>query len=108
MTKELTGMEQTDRIKQMEQQFDRASQAVIDLSAAIDKYVEAQDALNELKAYYASEDWLRDYADDEAGKLPKNLKRGVLSEDGVWNLLSDSRELNIRMLETVTEMLRRD
>ena len=108
MTKELTGMEQTDRIKQMEQQFDRASQAVIDLSAAIDKYVEAQDALNELKAYYASEDWLRDYADDEAGKLPKDLKRGVLSEDGVWNLLSDCRELNIKMLETVTEMLKRD
>lgn len=101
-------MEQTDRIKQMEQRFDRASQAVIDLSAAIDKYVEAQDALNELKAYYASEDWLRDYADDEARKLPKDLKRGVLSEDGVWNLLSDCRELNIKMLETVTEMLKRD
>ena len=101
-------MEQIDRIKQMELQYDRASQAMMELSAAIDKYVEAQDALNELKAYYASEDWLQDYADDETGKLPKDLKRGVLSEDGVWNLLSDSRELNIRMLETVTEMLRRD
>ena len=101
-------MEQIDRIKQMELQYDRASQAMMELSAAIDKYVEAQDALNELKAYYASEDWLQDYADDEAGKLPKDLKRGVLSEDGVWNLLSDCRGLNIRMLETVTEMLRRD
>ena len=101
-------MEQTNRIKQMELHFDRASQAMIELSTAIDKYVKAQDALNELKAYYASEDWLRDYADDEAGKLPKNLKRGVLSEDGIWNLLSDCRELNIKMLETVTEMLRQD
>ena len=101
-------MEQTNRIKQMELQFDRVSQAMTELSTAIDKYVEAQDALSELKAYYASEDWLRDYADDEAGKLPKDLKRGVLSEDGVWNLLSDCRELNIKMLETVTEMLRQD
>ena len=101
-------MEQTDRIKQMELQFNRVSQAMTELSTAIDKYVETQDALNELKAYYASEDWLRDYADDEAGKLPKNLKRGVLSEDGIWNLLSDYRELNIKMLETVTEMLKRD
>ena len=101
-------MEQIDRIKQMEVQFDCASQAIMELSAAIDKYVEAQDALNELKAYYASEDWLQDYADDEAGKLPKDLKRGVLSEDGVWNLLSNNRELNIKMLETVTEMLRQD
>ena len=99
-------MEQTDRIKQMELQFDRVSQAVNELSTAIDKYVEAQDALSELKAYYASEDWLRDYADDEAGKLPKDLKRGVLSEDGIWNMISDCHELNIRMLEIVTDIFR--
>ena len=99
-------MEQTNRIKQMELQFDRVSQAVNELSTAIDKYVEAQDALSELKAYYASEDWLRDYADDEAGKLPKDLKRGVLSEDGIWNMISDCHELNIRMLEIVTDIFR--
>ena len=28
------------------------------------------------------------FADDEAGLLPKDLKRGVLSEDGLWNLLT--------------------
>ncbi len=28
-----------------------------------------------------------------AGKLPPDLKRGVLSEDGIWNLLSDYREI---------------
>lgn len=99
-------MEQTNRIKQMEQQFDCVSQAVNELSTAIDKYVEAQDALSELKAYYASEDWLRDYADDEAGRLPKDLKRGVLSEDGIWNMISDCHELNIRMLEIVTDIFR--
>ena len=99
-------MEQTNRIKQMELQFDRVSQAVNELSTAIDKYVEAQDALSELKAYYASEDWLRDYADDEAGRLPKDLKRGVLSEDGIWNMISDCHELNIRMLEIVTDIFR--
>ena len=35
-----------------------------------------------------------DLADDEAGRFPKVLKRGVLSEDGIWNLLSDYRDLN--------------
>ena len=30
---------------------------------------------------------------DEAGLLPAGLKRGVLSEDGVWNLLEDHRQL---------------
>ena len=32
-------------------------------------------------------------AADEAGNLPPDLKRGVLSEDGIWNLLSDYREI---------------
>lgn len=101
-------MEQIERIKQMERQFDRASQAVKELSAAIDKYVEVQEAIKELKAYYTSDEWRQDFADDEAGRLPKDLKRGVLSEDGIWNMLSDSHEVNIQMMETVTETLRQD
>ena len=39
----------------------------------------------------------QDYADDEAGRLPIGLKRGVLSEDGIWNLLEDVCELNERL-----------
>lgn len=98
-------MEQIDRIRQMEQRMDRASAAVIELSAALDKYVEAQDAIAVLNDYYGSDEWKADFADDEAGRLPVGLKRGVLSEDGIWNLLSDSRELNIRLLDTVTHIL---
>ena len=30
---------------------------------------------------------------EQAGNLPPDLKRGVLSEDGIWNLLSDYCEL---------------
>ena len=47
-----------------------------------------------LDEYYGSELWKQDLADDEAGRFPKDLKRGVLSEDGIWNLLSDYRDLN--------------
>lgn len=99
-------MEQTERIKLMEQHLDRASQAVMQLSAALDQYAEAQQSLTALSHYYGSDDWRQDYADDEAGHLPPSLKRGVLSEDAAWNVLTDSRELNIRMLETVTAVLK--
>ena len=37
------------------------------------------------------------HTDDEAGRLPADLKRGVLSEDGIWNLLTDCRELADRL-----------
>ena len=34
--------------------------------------------------------WLRDYEADEAGLLPPGFRRGVLSEDGLYNLLADA------------------
>ena len=86
--------EQIARIRKMERHLDRATAAVKRLSAALDKYETAQEGIAALNEYYGSEAWRQDYADDEAGLLPESLKRGVLSEDGIWNLLTDCRELN--------------
>ena len=33
--------------------------------------------------------WLEDYAADERGELPAELKRGVLSQDGLYELLGE-------------------
>ena len=41
----------------------------------------------ELREYYESGQWLQDYEADERGELPRDLKRGVLSQDGLWELL---------------------
>ena len=92
-------MEQIERIKLMEQHLGRASKAVMQLSAAIDQYTAALDSLKALSSYYGSDEWKKDFADDEAGLLPEDLKRGVLSEDAVWNLLKDHKELQTRMRE---------
>jgi len=89
----ITDMTQIERIKEMERRMDKASAAVTQLSAALNQYEEAQDALNSLSEYYGSDEWKQDFADDEAGLLPKDLKRGVLSEDALWNLLEDWREV---------------
>ena len=51
-----------------------------------------QSLISKLEAYYSSSEWKRDFADDEAGLLPKKLPRGVLSEDGIYNLLEAYRE----------------
>ena len=90
-------MEQTERITEMERRMESAAKAVMELSAVLDNYEEAQEAIAALDAYYGSEEWKQDFADDEAGRLPADLKRGVLSEDGIWNLLSDVSELNLRI-----------
>ncbi len=90
-------MEQIERIARMEQQLEVASRAVKGLAAALDDYEAAQEALRELEAYYVSEKWRQDFAADEAGRLPQKMKRGVLSEDAVWNLLEERDRLELRM-----------
>ena len=99
-------MTQTERIKTMEQRLDLASAAVMQLSAAIDGYVAVGEAIRELSAYYGSDTWKQDLADDEAGRLPQDMKRGVLSEDGIWNLLEDNKELLARIKAMVTGVIR--
>ena len=47
------------------------------------------EVLRRLSDYYSSPAWKRDYAADEAGLFPKDLKRGVLSEDGIYDLLNE-------------------
>ena len=47
--------------------------------------------ISELEAYYTSDEWKQDFA---AGLLPKGLKRGVLSEDGIYNLLEEYKEVS--------------
>ena len=78
---------QIERIKWMEQRFNKALAAIKDGSVASLKAV--KEDIAELSKYYDSELWKLDFAADEAGLLPSDLKRGVLSEDGIWNLLSD-------------------
>ena len=93
-----------ERIKEMELRMRRAAKAVMELSAALENYEAVREDIKALGAYYGSEAWKRDFADDEAGLLPADLQRGVLSEDGIWNLLSDVRELNDRLnLNKTTE-----
>ena len=40
-----------------------------------------------LEAYYTSGEWREDYEADERGELPPDLKRGVLSQDALYDLL---------------------
>lgn len=41
-----------------------------------------------LAEYQESKLWQEDYEADERGELPKDLKRGVLSQDALYDLLN--------------------
>ena len=69
--------ERVQRVRRMEDIFDRFQES------------RDPDLEQELLHYYRSGAWLSDYEADERGELPGDLKRGILSQDGLWNLLEE-------------------
>ena len=101
-------MEQIERIREMENCLDASEKAIRELSEALSAFDEIQPQFRQLNDYYGSDQWMQDYSDDEAGKLPQDLKRGVLSEDAVYDLFTENRELLVRMLRLVTGAIESD
>ena len=72
------------RVQEMEQRFDR-------LSAALKKGIRYEDMKADYETldwYMRSGQWQKDFEADEQGQLPGDMKRGVLSEDGLYEVLS--------------------
>lgn len=84
-----------ERITLMEFYFDTIQKALEINPDFLKKEAPAGIMLQELTEYYENGQWMSDYEADEAGLLPSDLKRGVLSEDGVYNLLFDIEQLPI-------------
>jgi len=68
-------LDRIERVEKFERLFDEAT-------ASPDP-----ETLRTLDAYYTSGAWLEDYEADERGELPPDLKRGVLSQDALYDLL---------------------
>ena len=90
----------TDRIRritEMEQHMKQAEAAIKALDTAVDSFEETEDSFLALQHYYESPQWRMDLEADEAGLLPQDLHRGVLSEDGIYNLLEEYEALKNRL-----------
>ena len=84
-------------IYEMESILDIAMQKMDALEKKIAEYKDFQSEIEKLETYYSSQQWKDDYAMDEAGIFPETLKRGVLSQDGIWNMLERNKELTRRI-----------
>ena len=85
-------MNQIERIRLMEEKADKVRSALGELESAARKYRELQSDVKDLERYYETI-WREDFEDEEKGKLPPDLKRGILSEDMLYNLLTDFDEI---------------
>lgn len=89
MTNEFEITAVISRIKKMEYYFDTILNIIHNKPELLISDPLIKNMLDELIDYYGNGQWLSDYECDERGELPENLKRGVLSQDGVYNLFSD-------------------
>ena len=97
--------EQVRRIEAMEGCLDAANEAVKAFEEALEGLKAVQEDIDILELYYSSKQWIKDYEADEAGKLPEGLKRGVLSEDGIYDLLEANHAAYRGMLDAVKEYM---
>ena len=84
-------MYQIERILQMEQLFDELTSKLNQLEK-LDIF-ELQPQIDQLEAYYTSPLWKEDFEADCNHLIPEDLKRGILSEDGIYLLLEKFNEL---------------
>lgn len=82
-------MTSTERVEKYENYYDEADEAIRELNRALIKYKSAKGKIDLLKEYYNT-DWKTDYLSDEQGLFPDNLKRGILSEEAIYELLTSN------------------
>lgn len=84
------------RIQEMEEILDRANKVIEEIESKISELESIQPDIQKLDKYYTGKDWKADFKLDEEGKLPPDLKRGVLSEDAVYDLLERNKKLMVK------------
>ena len=81
------------RITEMEEKLDRVQSVLEKLGESLEEYRSVSKDIKVLEKYYTGKNWREDLKLDEEGRLPRDLKRGVLSEDAIYDLLELNKEI---------------
>ena len=87
------------RVEEMEKILDKLNYLMSEMEkpsparALVNEYRVFQPKVKKLDEYYQSADWKKDFEMDERGEFPPYLKRGVLSEDAIYDALANNAEI---------------
>ena len=90
------------RITEMQFNLGEINAAVADMKDQIDRLQSLRERTKALCSYYGSEDWYKDREDE----LPPGMKAGILSEDAIYDSITELRSSAFTMLELGTEILK--
>lgn len=99
-------MNEYEHITKMENILNHQTAGLHELEEALCFIENHFDDFHALLEYYYSEQRSQDLQNDKDGKLPADLRRGVLSEDAIFDFLGDYRDTAFRMMELALKMLR--
>ena len=95
----ITNKELLKRVREMEDRYDEFTRVLAELDNAISEFKDYKADLTILQEYMDSGQWKADFEADEAGRIPVEVKRGVLSEDGLYDLMQGADEIIQRAKE---------
>ena len=90
------------RIIEMEEYLNECTAAAKDLTEQLDRMEKLRDHMIKLFAYYGSSEWY----EDREGDAPNDIPAGVLSEDLVYDQITETRDTAFNMLELATDILK--
>ena len=100
-------MKQKERIEKMEKILSNSSKLLEELEAILDKLEKDYKNYDELIKYYYSNNWVKDKEDFEKDLISDVESAYVLTEDGIYDMMTSSSGTAIHMLELATKMLKR-
>ncbi len=99
-------MEKYEHITKMENIMVQQGEMLKEMNQILDAIEAHREKYRELLTYYYSEQRSQDLDDDANHLIPETMSRGVLSEDGIFDLIGDYRDTAFRMLESAVQMIK--
>ena len=90
------------RIRKMENYLNECTEATKELVSQLDRMNKVRKHMIALFDYYGSDEWF----DDREAELPEGTAAGILSEDAVYDAITDVRDAAFLMLEQATDILK--
>ncbi len=100
-------MTQKERIEKMEKILSNSSKLLEELEAILDKLEKDSKNYDDLIKYYYSNNWIKDKEDFEKDLISDVESAHVLTEDGIYDMMTSSSGIAIHMLELATKILKR-
>ena len=100
-------MKQKERIEKMENILFNSSKLLEELEEILNKIEKDFKNYDELIKYYYSNNWVKDKEDFEKDLISDVESAHVLTEDGIYDMMTSSSGTAIHMLELATKMLKR-